>query len=229
MIADYNQAYLHKKALGMSGWDSVEVIQSNLDNVIALIKERYIPKDGTFLDIGCGAGNITIWMAEQDYSAYGIDVSEVAIQWAEESALMQQQKINFRVGDFCDSGHYSDDFFDFVLDIHCLHCIIGEDRGRLLSNVYSILKPGGLFIVMTMCDAFSHINIIENSNVDSQMPTIDISSHRYIGSSQDILKEIRESGFSIVKWMITGNFSKKESSSSRELIVVASKPISNPA
>ncbi|HIG46099.1 MAG TPA: methyltransferase domain-containing protein [candidate division Zixibacteria bacterium] len=46
---------------------------------------------------------------------------------------------------------------DFVCDSHLLHCIIGADRAGVFASVRRVLKPGGYFLVDTMC--FSELTL----------------------------------------------------------------------
>ncbi len=107
---------------------------------------------------------------------------------------------DFRVGNVLDLRGYSDDFFDFLLDGYCLHCIIGEDRKAFLASACRVLKKGGFFHIGTMCN---EPGMVEGFDPKSRC-TIhggDIAS-RYIGLSEDILKEIRDAGFTVMDWEI---------------------------
>ncbi|HEX7701155.1 MAG TPA: class I SAM-dependent methyltransferase, partial [Kofleriaceae bacterium] len=84
-------------------------------------------------------------LVERGFDVTGIDISPTAIAWATERAIPGTR---FVVGDVVAEipGAY-----DFVIDGHCLHCIIGDDRSRMLANVRGALVPGGSLFVATMC------------------------------------------------------------------------------
>lgn len=87
-----------------------------------------IKPGGRILDLGCGTGDIAIWLATQGYEAHGIDIAPSAIAWATEKAQAQATRVQFTTGSVLDLTPYKDDFFRLVVDGRCLHCIIGPDR-----------------------------------------------------------------------------------------------------
>jgi ubiquinone/menaquinone biosynthesis C-methylase UbiE len=73
-----------------------------------------------------------------------MDISPTAIQWAIEKAGQRGLVARFQEGDVRDLSRYASDTFEVVLDGHCFHCIIGDDRAHFMSEAFRVLKalPG---------------------------------------------------------------------------------------
>ncbi len=198
----HDKAYQKRKAEGNVGWDTsnggYNEAKAILDRVFGYGRA---PRSGRLLEIGCGAGNITIWLAEKGYEAYGVDIAPTAIAWAGEKIREQGVDVQFSVGSVLDLEIFTNDFFDFVLDGHCLHCIIGKDRGQLFSSVHRVLRPGGYFLVDTMCGPVNQKKI-KFFDPASKCTINDGIATRYIGSPDSILDEIAKAGFQILHWEI---------------------------
>lgn len=211
----HEKAYRIRKERGALGWDESE---EGYDKFKALIESTIAkgnaPRNGRLLEIGCGAGNLAVWLAEKGYEVYGVDISPTAVQWAQQRAQGQGVKVNFAVGDVCDLRDYQDGFFDFVLDGHCLHCIIGGDRERLLKSVRRVLKLGGYFLVSTMCDPVD-TTAIQGFDPESRCTICNGIASRYVGLPDDIIQEIDNSGFEVVRWHV------EEDETASELVVEA--------
>jgi ubiquinone/menaquinone biosynthesis C-methylase UbiE len=195
--AGHETAYKRRKQQGYSGWDrSPESYDQFRDLIEKTLSKGTAPTTGRLLEIGCGAGNMALWLAEKGYEVYGVDISPTAIQWTRERAKAKAVHADFAIGDVRDLECYEDAFFDFVLDGHCLHCIIGEDRPALLNSVLRVLKPGAYFLVSTMCSA-SHSVTLEGFDPESRCTICGGIASRYIGMPDDIVREIERSGFRI--------------------------------
>lgn len=217
----HDSSYQRKKAAGQNGWDDDETWQSWKREILDLIDSADFPRSGKVLELGCGAGDVALLFAEKGYQVYGIDIAPSAIEWAREKNLKTNIKAEFEIGDVTKLGRWEDGYFDIVIDGHCLHCIIGDDRALMLKETYRVLKSGGLFYISTMCgevkdpESKPYFNL-ENRCImsrDGQIAT------RYIGLPEDILSEIETAGFKIVK-------SKVENSKdfiSQELTIYATK------
>jgi len=205
----HDNAYKKKKTEGMPGWATAEGIQENIACLKEVLRAKYVPKSGNLLELGCGAGNLTLWLAKKGYNAYGVDISPTAIAWAQEKAGERNIKADFRVGSVLDLKDFPDDFFDFVLDGYCFHCIIGEDRKLFLASARRVLKPGGFFHVVTMCGEIPE-DLKKDFDPESRCLIQNEIATRYIGLPEDILDEIRYADFHILHWEVKTSKDKKD-------------------
>lgn len=206
-------AYQHLKAKGASGWTSEDYQRTVIQpRIWQALSEMSIPAGARLLDLGCGTGDVAIWLAERGFEAYGIDIAPSEIAWAQKKASTRNVSVDFRIGNVVELKDYSDHFFQFVIDGLCLHCIIGQDRAAVLGSVHRVLQPGGGFFVQTMCG--------EVNDVSPMKPTFDPVSRctvnergvatRYVGKSEDILQEIQVAGFHIAHWEILPRESEED-------------------
>ncbi len=195
----HDGAYRYRKAKGEPGWASEE---DNLkfEKVIEdSLKTACVPKGGKVLELGCGAGDMTLVLAAKGYETYGIDISPTAIEWSKEKASERNLRADFRVGSVLDLSYFPDNYFDYILDGHCLHCIIGKDRKKLLSETLRVLKPGGIFFSETMCGEIRDPEVLKLFDPESRCMIRDGVAGRYIGAAEDIIAEVKKAGFKIIK------------------------------
>jgi len=98
------------------------------------------------LDIGCGTGDNSIWLAEQGFQVTGVDASETAIQKAIEKAFQANVKCSFMVMDFL-TNKVQGAPFGFAFDRGCFHTLNSdEERQSFAENVAAHLEPDGLWL-----------------------------------------------------------------------------------
>ncbi len=198
----HDNEYRKRRAAGQPGWDTAEVIAENIAALADALTPDYVPKMGRALELGCGAGDLTLWLAAQGYDTYGVDIAPTAIAWAHEKAQARGLDVDFRVGDVRDLATFPDDFMDVVVDGHCFHCIIREDRGKFLTAARRVLKPGGVFHISTMCG--DPVDEIAKTNYDSVTRCAvygDIAT-RYFGLPEEIRAEVQEADFRLLSWNV---------------------------
>jgi len=115
--------------------------------------ERGLLKKGKTLDICCGAGTNTVYLAKEGFDVTGIDISPTAIEYAKKKAEKAKVKIDFRVTDFSKLP-FADEEFDFVYDMGCFHHVNIEDRPAFINGVHRVLRKGGSY----MLTCFSYKN-----------------------------------------------------------------------
>jgi len=145
-LQNWGRLYTDERTVGHAGWsseDSYKLKQSRISDALVC---HAISPPATFLELGCGAGNVTLWMAGQGYNAYGIDLAPEGIDWAQDRAKGINCSAKFIVGDLADMSGFDSDYFDVVFDADCIHMIIGSKRQDTFAEVYRTTKPGGLFI-----------------------------------------------------------------------------------
>jgi len=98
------------------------------------------------LDIGCGTGDNSIWLAQKNFKVIGIDTSEVAIEKAIEKASLANVQCTFRVMDFV-SNKIEGGPFGFSFDRGCFHSFPSEEeRKSFAENVAAHLEKDGLWL-----------------------------------------------------------------------------------
>lgn len=107
--------------------------------------QRYAPlmSGGLALDVACGLGQNTLWLARQGYSALGIDVSYVALQRATSRARRQglQRRTLFAQIDL--------DHWQAPAECVDLVCVFRFLDRRLWPIIGRILRPGGFLFYET--------------------------------------------------------------------------------
>jgi len=102
------------------------------------------------LEIGCGTGPISCFLAKKGFSVRGMDVSPTALEMARKHAAERGLAIRFDSADICNLPEQSDRY-DLVVDGHCLHYfVLDEDRAKAFAAIHRLLKPGGTFLMETM-------------------------------------------------------------------------------
>ena len=115
------------------------------DALVELVQSGKIRPCKT-IDLGCGAGNYAIYLAERGFEVIGVDSSPTVIKIATENAQKRGVRCNFIVADLLGDLHEVKETFDFGYDWDFLHHIFPEDRGKYVKNVYNILKPGAKYL-----------------------------------------------------------------------------------
>jgi SAM-dependent methyltransferase len=100
---------------------------------------------GRALDVGCGAGVFTVWLAQQGMNATGLDLFPEAIAMAEARAREHNVKPEFVTGDLF--AYAPGRVFDLVFDSGCLHALVGGSVDRYKEKLLSWLKPGGDYVL----------------------------------------------------------------------------------
>lgn len=101
-------------------------------------------KGGTALDLACGLGGNSLFLARMNYQVHAVDISDVAISYVRDQADQDHLKIQAQV---CDLTELNNPFwvnqnFDLVVISYYL------DRS-LFSMVKSLIKEGGYFFMET--------------------------------------------------------------------------------
>lgn len=104
------------------------------------------PARGRALDLGCGTGTNSIYLAQHGFAVVGVDFSAKAIATARAKAKGANRAIDFHVADVTRLDFLREPF-DFVLDIGCLHAIDAAGRTRYAENLARLTRAGSVFML----------------------------------------------------------------------------------
>ncbi len=199
--AAHDQKYRALRQKGEAdGWDSPRELVEHIAELEWAIRDLLPFTGKRVLELGCGAGNVSVWLEEMGFEVTGVDISPTAIEWANErKAAGGHARAKFLVGDVLTLAGLEDGSFDAVIDGHCLHCIIGEDRARVLASARRVLVEGGLLHVATMCGPVAAAQLVETFDPASRCQVVEGVARRFIGDPEEILAEIRAAGFRVLR------------------------------
>lgn len=162
-----------------------------------LLENRWFPDSGSLLELGCGAGNLSVAFARRGYGVTGVDIAPTAIAWAQENAAQAGVSATFLEWDVLTLIPIPSESFDIALDGRCLHCIIGGDRAQFFQTAHRILKPGGILALKTMCNEVPP-NLWEEFDPSTRCLITNGIATRYIGDSNAIVQEVMAAHFRVV-------------------------------
>lgn len=137
---------------------------------------------GRALDLGCGYGRASIYLAHLGWQVDGVDFVSQAITEAKSRAA--QAGVADRTH-FFHSPVTKLDFlqapYDFALDVGCAHSFIEDELKAYHQELKRLLRPGGVYLL------FGHLN--EKDTPADQRRWLD----------EEILKSIFSTGFQLEK------------------------------
>ena len=120
------------------------------ENIVNLLEEGKIKKGEDVLDMCCGAGTNSIYLANKGLNVWGVDISPEAIKIAKKRCKKENQNCNYIVGNVLKKEF--DKKFDFILDRGCFHHIPDGKKNNYVEKVNKLLKKRGKMYLKCFSD-----------------------------------------------------------------------------
>lgn len=103
---------------------------------------------GRALDVGCGFGRAVIYLAEQGWSAVGVDFVPQAIAEAQRRAAAAgvADRATFYVASATELAFLAPPF-DLIIDVGCMHSFTEEMLIAYRDEIARLLRPGGRYVL----------------------------------------------------------------------------------
>lgn len=102
---------------------------------------------GRALDLGCGEGGDTLWLAERGWEVLGVDISDTALSRAAAEAAERGLSDRVRLVQMNLSETFPEGTFDLV-SAQFLQSMVHLDRDRIFAAAAAAVAPGGLLIIV---------------------------------------------------------------------------------
>lgn len=106
----------------------------------------------TALELGCGTGRFSAYLAKQGVHMTGVDFSPVAIEKARKRVRHHALPPLFLVADVTRIDALNGPF-DVSFDIGCFHCLDSQGQTAYATEIARLLKPGGTHLIWAMDSA----------------------------------------------------------------------------
>lgn len=140
--------YIWRYLRGKTPWDSGIVPPE----IAAWIETAEASGDapGRALDLGCGTGTTSIYLAAHGWDVLGVDFAPNALWRARRKA--RRRRVNGSVT-FLSADVSRPDFlagsppFDLVVDVGCLHSLMPEQHAMYAAHLTRLTRPGATYLL----------------------------------------------------------------------------------
>lgn len=192
----HERVYRELKKSGSQGWGGssftkrIRGWEEQLDKIFKLIQLS----GNRVLELGSGAGDVSLRVAHRGYHVTGVEISPTAVEWAKQKAEEDNLKIKFICQSVADRTILDGEKFDLIIDGNCLHCLFDEDRVAFYDNMERL----------TNLDGYVFISSAISSNEDEETPKISPIKRCFV-NRESIVEELRKRGFGLLEeWCNNG-------------------------
>ena len=134
--------------IGFTPWDGHPIAPS-LRTLIEGAGDTPALAATSALDVGCGTGDTSIYLAQHGWQVTGVDFVPKAVKKARAKAAAAGVSVDFRHGDATRlSSEGLGTGFGLIVDQGCLHGMSGDDRDRYVREVTAVAAPDARLLLI---------------------------------------------------------------------------------
>lgn len=106
--------------------------------------------DDPVLDVGCGTGELSLFLASRGHRVLGIDIARLAVEQARAKAHWRRIPAQFLVWDVLQLPALAEAGVRVrsVVDSAMFHVLGDDDRARFVEGLATVLESGGRYLVL---------------------------------------------------------------------------------
>ena len=130
---------------GFTPWDGHPMSPT----LVGLVEGDGALEVGSALDVGCGTGDNSVYLAKHGWRVTGVDYVSKPLEAARAKARAAGVTVDFQRADATqlESAGVGRGF-TLIVDSGCLHGMSGDDRDAYVRGVGSVIAPGGMLLII---------------------------------------------------------------------------------
>lgn len=161
------------------------------------VLQKYLKKDGRYLDAGCGVGGWALFLSDEGYQVAGIDTARRTIYAMSE----YNPDLELKVAPVT-AIPYADNSFDGVLAIGTLEYVHNQVE-QAVRELYWVVKPGGfVFLEVAFSNPLRRLFYIPMKRLQYAIKTSQgrpATFSHYLFSQADMKKMLEQAGFEVAE------------------------------
>lgn len=139
----------------MEDWEKIykttgeveKIVHPLVKNAIPIFRQNNVKK---ILDLGCGTGRHTVYLANLGFQLTATDISEGGLKILRKK--LKSQKIKNVELKHCDMASlpFPDGYFDVILSIYVIYHATLDKIIKTIDEIYRVLKNGGIVVLNTL-------------------------------------------------------------------------------
>lgn len=173
---------------------------------------RLVPQQGSLLDLGCGPGNVSLYLSEKlpDWTFSAVDLSPAMIELAKCNLPMA----DCRVDDVRNLRHFAGPYQLIVVGF-CIPYLCREEVDALIKSAYDQLTEGGILYLSFMEGEYHRSGYQVSSNGEDKAMT-------YYYMTDEMVSMVKVAGFDIDS-VFHSDFVKANGSVDIDVQIIAKK------
>lgn len=184
-------------------WNAADYAQGNslqYQSALYFLEHNNVQfQNKKILDVACGTGEISAFLAQKAASVHGVDASNNMIEWAKEHYENSSNNISFE--QCCVEEFYTTEKYDLATMFFCFHWF--ADKQKAFDNIAACLQENGdLFGTFSTTDTPQHPghSIIKNMMAEWNIQEdFNQAMARSIISTQELKEMMNNAGFEIIR------------------------------
>ncbi|MDR2817411.1 MAG: class I SAM-dependent methyltransferase [Oscillospiraceae bacterium] len=156
------------------------------DSVVRFVYTK-CARGAKVLDLGCGVGRHSWFLAREGFDVCGTDFSNAGIEKTKKLLERENLRGNFKVSSV-DNIPYDDNYFDACVSSDVLCCCTNRVIQRSVSELHRVLKPQGKALIVVRADGELRQHIV--NEIEHNTFLVDAKRHVGVASGREKVNEI---------------------------------------